>query len=214
MILVDTTSSATAVSNTTISKSHTCTGANLLVVSIWYANGDNISSVTYGSKTLTLAVKKTNAGDYYSSIYYLQNPPQGSNTVTVTNSASNSIGFGVISFINTNPFPLSVIGVTGNVVDVFTKTVTTQKDNSYLIDAGYTGTLLGDDPGTPTSPQTQIFKTSFSNDMGMGSYKATTTAGSYTMSWSGTGRTGFSSYVVAEIFEGFGSGNALDLAGN
>lgn len=215
-IIVDVTSTGLATFSDTLTWNHTCTNANLLVVEFWYANGDNITSVKYAGKDMLLAVKKGNGADYFSGIYYLQNPPQGTNSVEIVTTAINGIAGGSLSLINTSPAPLSVIGVTGDTVDTFTKTVTTQKDNSMLVDCGYTNTLIGDTMGSPTSPQTGIFSqtNAFSHSNGAGSYKLTTTAGSYTMSYSGTARTSFSSYCVAEIFEGYGSGNAIDLSGN
>jgi hypothetical protein len=83
--------SGTRNGGTSNSWSHTVTGSNpILLVTLIYDNGSGINSVTYGGQAMTLADTSSAKSGRNIAVYYLINPPTGSNTVSVSYSGFNS----------------------------------------------------------------------------------------------------------------------------
>lgn len=77
---------------TSISWSHTCTGADRLLL-VGVASNAQVSGVTYNSVALTLAAEiNTAAGGLWTALWYLKGPATGANTVVVTHGSGRSEG--------------------------------------------------------------------------------------------------------------------------
>lgn len=188
-IAVDTTSNAQEASGATSKTfSHTCSGSNrVLVVSVMSSGSTDPSGVTYNSVALTKAV--SNASPFNCSIWYLASPATGANNIVVSFAASTKFGVGAVSFTGANID--SPLGITGSNEDgtgstTASVTVTTQKNNSYLVDAA---AINGNPTITLGGSQTSIVSQHNGGDNydEYASYKATTTAGSATMQYTWTG---------------------------
>lgn len=126
--------------STTLSWSHTCTGANrLLVVGILDSEAgqtvDNVTGVTYGGVAMT----KTDASSLQTnvktvSMWYLLSPAAGSNTITVTKSTSVNGMYGIASSY-TGVLALDAHATTGNSSGgtTFNESLTTTADNCWVI---------------------------------------------------------------------------------
>lgn len=190
-----------ATSSGTLSYSHTCTGSGLvLVVGItWaHASGRDVSTVTYNSVSMTKAVDRLNGdGSFGTSVWYLANPALGSNTLTIT------MDYGVTGLqANATSFTGcdvdDPIGATNTAANL-SVAVTTDTDNSFVYD-----TVFNLDPTCNTNPLTvgagQTDRANHCNNHREAcSTEPTTTAGSVTMDWSGTGDNALHS--VLEIHE-------------
>jgi len=185
---------------TTFTKSHSCSGSNrLLVVCVVITSSSEhtCTGVKYNGIPLSIAVQRQNTYPYTrSSIWYLVNPPSGTYNIEVTFDSDplESASFAAISFAGADQ--TDPIGATGsnfvNSDSIFVN-LTTQRNNSYLVDAEGAGTTSNH----PDSSQTVV------HEGGGGrryvTYKATGTAGSYLMSY--TGATRYRVLCVAEIKE-------------
>lgn len=191
---------------TSVTWAHTVTtGATALVVqSGLVTTGTTISGITFNGTSLTRAVQYYNSFNVQSEIWYLLSPTATTANIVVTYSVDANKALepknGAISLFNTDTSSLiGVTGTAGTSTGAVTKSVTTTVANSYLVDMI---TQSGTDLGSPTgSGQTQIWRdlnSAGGGTDGGGSYMATTSTGSYTMSWGGT-TTGNWAYTVAEI---------------
>lgn len=142
-IAFDAASDGGAITATSLSWSHTCTGANrILFVGF---NGDNsggaddITGVTYNSVAMTLAVKKINptSGDRNLYLYYLIAPATGSHTVTISASGSHNLSGGALSYTGAKQSSQPDATTTNVEVSSASKTLTTAivtvNDNSWSV---------------------------------------------------------------------------------
>jgi hypothetical protein len=119
--------------------------------------------------------------------FYLPNPDVGNNTLFVdfNNISINAHGYSVqlIDCDTTNP--LDTTGSASNALSGNpTQTVVTNNNNSMLVDIyKHESNALGSGP--QESGQTQLYDTDNGTWIGGCSYRATTTAGSYAMTWDG-----------------------------
>lgn len=147
--------------------SHTlASGSNFLVVGIFIEGTDAITSVTYGSQSMTRSATTTRTN-----IYYLTNPSSGTNTITV--SLSSAVPeFGVVgqdySGVDTSS-PIDVKGTNSNTgaSSIIVSVITTRdKDGAFL--------FVRDDSGTqnPGINSTTIFQSNNTNppNHGFGAY--------------------------------------------
>ena len=157
----------------------------IIVGSIVSASSDTITSVTYGGQALTLLETVSQvAAPLTVDLWYLKNPPTGSNTVTINLSPTQNIAAGASVYYNVNQ----------------TTPFGTQKESSESgaspISVNVTsavGELVVDvsgsqaNPGTPTSPQTLRFsdKTTSGTAWAVGSSEKAG-ATSVTMEWTYT----------------------------
>lgn len=199
-IAIDTTSNAQEASGATSKTfSHTCSGSNrVLVVSVIASATGDPSGVTYNSVALTKAVSSNTP--FNTSIWYLANPATGANNIVVSFGSSTKFGVGAISLTGCNTD--SPLGITGSSEESFGDTraivtVTSQKNNSYLIDAM---AVNGNPTVTLGGSQTSIVSQHNAGDnyREHASYKAATTAGSFDMEYTWTGNAPWQ-MCVAEI---------------
>lgn len=166
----------------------TAKGGRLLIVTV--STGNTALSagvaVTYGGVAMTLGVSITEASTYYlrAEIYYLVNPPTGSNTVAVTWTNSTSGAFSAMSFY----------GVSRN-TPIFSTSPTTQSvttGNPSLSVPGMSGGIAIDalamdntDTGlTVGASQTQVVNSSTWH--GASSYEPWSTGTTIAMTWTKT----------------------------
>ncbi|TXH15356.1 MAG: hypothetical protein E6R03_07335 [Hyphomicrobiaceae bacterium] len=99
-VVFDAVSTASQVSATSISWTHTPSGTPTKVFACigHFDNTDTITSVTYGGNAMTLVGSVANPSSEVASIYSLASPPSGAQTVTVNMSASALINARGISF--------------------------------------------------------------------------------------------------------------------
>lgn len=189
------TSYAVQASGTSVSFSHTVTaGDELALVVVVNAMSHQIdtdpfdvSSVTYNGENLTQAFEQDhyqNNRDYATSIWYLLDPPTGSNTVAVTtNNGIHDWVVGALTFSGVNQSdPIGDFdGAGGSGVSSLTASLTTESDNSFIVG----GAANRGDWGTLSlSSGTEVFSVNNGNTgdtglNGLAGYLETTTAGSY-----------------------------------
>ncbi len=125
-------------STSSLSYSHTCTGANLaLFVSVVTNNAINtISSVTYNSIGLTLLDSKLNVTAIVSTFLYgMIGPANGSNTVAITLSGNAAIQGCSASYtgVSQSGFPDNHTNNTASASTSVTTSLTVNTANSWLI---------------------------------------------------------------------------------
>lgn len=117
---------------TSISWNHTCSGTDrLLLVTIEVNNTDDLTAVTYNSVAMTriLTVLGTAERLFY---YYLKNPASGTNTVSVTKTASEQMAGNSASYtgvLQTGGTDATSSG--SGTSTTFTGTLTTVADNCW-----------------------------------------------------------------------------------
>jgi hypothetical protein len=171
---------------TSYSWSHTTeSGSTLLVLtaSIWLdvAPNGNISTLTYGGNAMTKA-SSTRGGTMSTEIWYLVNPPSGSNLVAITLSgATDGRKFMAVALSNTATSPLNVISSSIGYGTSASTNITTTSAGEYIFDVitSYGGTV-------PTNSQTTLYKDTTSSINSGSSYYNKATAGTQAMAWSWT----------------------------
>jgi hypothetical protein len=174
-IVLDNKSSSNVSCSDTLAWSHTVnTDDNTyLVVGVATRNGRTVSSVTYGSQSLTQAAYHQNGGDARSEIWTLADPTVGTHTVTVTISAVDTFEAGAVSYTgvsdvgntagNGGGFTTnSTISISSNTSNLVVDTLAVQSANESLTvsdgqtqevnevgDAGADG--MSDKPGESTT---------------------------------------------------------------
>ncbi|MDE2098525.1 MAG: hypothetical protein KGL39_14825 [Patescibacteria group bacterium] len=160
----------------------------------------SIQTLTYDGANLTRALQGATSGSYgHAELWYLVNPATGTHDITVTYSASQFVGtdFAAASFAGvdqTTPIDASASS-TGSGTSL-SASITTTAANDMLVDAA--GSMSSNGAATAGAGQTVIYQyTQFGSDNGAYSYKAVSTAGSYSMSWSGFANFPWVELVVA-----------------
>ncbi len=184
-LAIDTTSSSAGANVASLSWSHTVSGVNrLLVVGVSKRSYNSVTSVTYNGVALTKSgAVQAGSGDFSrSELWYLVNPPTGTNTIVVTPGGNDWMQTGAISFTGANQItPLGIFasnfggsGVTSASVNV------TSAPGEIVVDALTFWNTTTD--ATKGASQTLQWSTSSDNAWnGRGSTQSG--ANSVTMSW-------------------------------
>ena len=191
----------TTVKTTSLSLTLVTNNASMLICGLQSdgagAGAPTSESITYNSAAMTEAVSISPS--FYSSDWYLANPTNGSHTVAISWTNSTWLTAGCVSFTGT----ASTIGATAsnNGSGNISVPITTMVNNSWLVDSVYqnNGAL------SMTAGGTQQYDTTTSADgfRGWGQSVTTTTAGSYTDSWTqGSGAANTWGATVIEIEPG------------
>ena len=146
--------------------------------------GTTVSGVTYDSLLLTKIRSDVHpSNNAESSLWYRIAPSTGSNTVSVDLSTSEDVTIGVVSLNNVNQAdPIGADNGDTGTDDTPTVDVVTTVNDSWIVDN--VNTLDG--PMTAGGGQTERWNINQGSTRGAGSTEETTTAGSYTMSWTNT----------------------------
>jgi hypothetical protein len=166
--------------------SHTVTGSGsdrILILAISKQNNAALNTVTYGGEDLTELRADDVAGNTnaHTSLWYLVDPPTGSNTVFIgVGLFDTDVVVGAISFTGVNqtdPFD-AVNGATGNSATAAT-TLTTTTNEAWLID------VVGTNGGTVSvgAGQLERWNGAQASVRGAGSTEFTSSPGIFSMSW-------------------------------
>lgn len=170
--------------------------SRILIVGVSPIGGETVTSVEYNNVALTEIRSDDDGGTTHSSLWYLLDPPRGIYNVDVQLSANDDVAIGATSLNYVNQAdPIGTDnGNTGN-DDTPTVSVITTIDDSWIIDV--VGTLWG--PMTEGTGQIERWDVVEGFTAGAGSTEATTTSGSYTMSWTNEDGANEWSISAAEI---------------
>lgn len=182
-ISFDAASSSQGITNS-LTFSHTVTSngdGKIIVVGVTTME-ITVSGVTYGGQSLTQVVR-ANGNNADSEIWYLVDPPTGTNDVVVTLGSSDEINAGAVSFTGVNQNnPIDASNTNTGKSKNPSVSVTTTTDNALLLDV--VATQQEDLSGKAGAGQTIRWVEDFQNNVeGASSTKETTTAGSFTMQW-------------------------------
>lgn len=140
------TDGANSAGTTSLSFSHTVgSGENRLLVANFVGDliggNDDITSVTYNSVAMTLAVKSSAAGsDRYTYMYYLLNPSTGANNIVINCTNSHRIDASAADYAGVLALDTTTTNITANTTDTsLTTSLTTTVDNCWviLVEGGY-----------------------------------------------------------------------------
>ena len=174
----------------------------VIVVGCGTGSGDNVTGITVGGAGMTLSTSSILNSLVRTFIYTLANPSSGAQTISVSDVASHTsrLSCAAVSFSGakqTSPVDSSTSTVSYPGGGTITSTWNTTIANDVLIDVvadgGETGTLVAG------SLQAQKYQKGEPNNyyvVGV-STKAATTAGSYTMTWTGASGANVCSSAVA-----------------
>lgn len=166
---------------------HTVAGtAKILVVGISLRDTTTINSVTYAGQSLTSIRFDETTTKARTELWYLIDPPSGTDNIVITPNKNEKVVAGGVSFNGvhqTNP-----IGTHNGANDSSATTnpsveLTTTVDDVLIVDV--VSTTFG--PMTPGASQTERWDLIRNPLRGSGSTKQTSSAGSYTMSWTNDG---------------------------
>lgn len=141
-IAFDATSSGFTGSGTSLTFSHTCTGADrILFVGIMGAvDNDYVTGVTYNGVAMTLVTKTLeSSGSYYDYLFYLINPDSGANSVVISASPSSFIAACSISYTGASQSAQpdnSTTYASGGAATSHTISLTTVADNCWIMLTG------------------------------------------------------------------------------
>jgi len=188
-ITLDATSSNYVSSGTSINTTLSVSSSNEMVVACiygQYSTSPATPTVTYGGVTMSTAWMSlgTQFGGWEPGIFYLYNPPTGSNTLTVSWGQTMS-GQSVIA--SSWQGTASYIGATSTALNrtaTPSVTNTTIYANSDDIDCAAYNVIATLAPSGTNQALLKLDNTNGNRDY-MSSYQTTTSPGSYTMSWSG-----------------------------
>jgi archaellum component FlaF (FlaF/FlaG flagellin family) len=174
--------------------SHTVTTSGsdrILIVGVNTASAA-LTSVSYGGQAMTNIRSDNNGASAHTSLWYLKNPPTGTNTVTMLVSIVSNVAAGAISFTGVDQTtPIATHnGATGTSTTP-SVSVTTSTDESWLVDV--VGTVTG--PMTTDVGQVERWDTVQTTTRGAGSTEATSTTGTFTMAW--TNEAGSNNWAIS-----------------
>ncbi len=206
-IAFDAVSHANALSGNTLSWAHTCSGADRVLVVSAVTRNDTpanmpITGITYGGQSLTKVRADEGADDASkrTEIWYLINPPLGTNTVeiTYTGAISHFAAACAISLLGVDQSdPVDAhAGATGSGITA-SATVTTLTDNAWVVDAVcHLGNVLTASAGQASRSEQENLGSS-SDAAGASTKGPVSPAGLVTMSWDSDAAVGWAMSAVA-----------------
>jgi len=112
----------------------------LIGFSTTVGNGATVSSITYNSVSLTVVDTQINPNNSLSTVWRLNNPATGSNTIEITLSSTNGVAGSVQSYTGVdlaNPIDASNKGTSWGATTAMSLPITTITDNSRLFAHAY-----------------------------------------------------------------------------
>ena len=201
------TSAATGTSTlTAISWSHTVADQSnrMLIVGVVTGN-TTVSSVSYGTQTMTQVRTDINGTSVRSTLFYLVNPDVGTNTITVVTAAVTNIAGTSVSYYGVDPTVGSDGGSNAAATTTYTGAVVSSAASEVVIDiVGISSTTAVWSPG---ANQSAIYGTT-GVDSNANSANMSTEAGaaSVTMSWTADASVNWASSAVA--LQPYGGGSS------
>lgn len=147
-------SSTTSAGGVTFSWSHSvASGPNqILIVACGLSDG-SVTSLTYGAQNLT-HLGSANSTVAFGEIWYLVNPPVGTDTITVNVDSNNYVEIVATNWINVNQSSPLIFGSASTVSQAVDLSFTLTSNDVFLAHLKY---WKGSGLGTPNAGQTQIF---------------------------------------------------------
>lgn len=132
-IVFDAVSEGNTGAGTSLTVSHTCTGANrILWAAIFTTGNDTITGATYNAVAMTQAVKFTTSSSQTAYLYYLVAPATGANNIVASNSTTENLTIVGMSFTGAKqtgvPDATASAGGSGTAAST---NLTTVADNSF-----------------------------------------------------------------------------------
>jgi cellulose synthase/poly-beta-1,6-N-acetylglucosamine synthase-like glycosyltransferase/transposase-like protein len=184
-VAVDSSSSGTVASSTTLQWSHKINANNntILVVGIALRNGIAVTNVTFGAQTFTFRKFSQVSTDARSEIWTLANPTVSTNNITVTTGSATSITAGAVAY--TGVTGVGFIAGGGNPgTQTASKIIVMSGGNNVVLDAIATQTAnTGLTPANATE-SARVIQVGASNALAMGDQQSNP-AGN-TMQWNMT----------------------------
>lgn len=186
--------------NTGGSWSHTCTGTSttgMLIVHVGVYNSE-ISSVTYAnismSQIASSSYPATPPAAYGNFLYYLPNPPTGSNNITVTYAGTGYGSAAAISFVSASRGIGAIVSASApSANNKATTTITPTATSSIVIAGVITTGDEGSGTATPGTNQIEIYNNRTGNvNLHAASRTAITSTSAISQSWSLPGNGGWS----------------------
>lgn len=159
----------------------TSSGSNrILIVGVNIGSLAAVSTVTYNGDTMTQIRSEDNGDSAHTSLWYLVNPDTGTHAVQISLPIVTSVTAGAVSFTGVNQTsPIDAHNGATGTSDTPSVSLTTITDEAWIIDV--VGTQNG--PMTPGTGQTERWDTLQGATSGAGSTEFTSTAGTFSMSW-------------------------------
>lgn len=183
MIARDTNTTIVSSNTGSFTFSHTCSGSDRLLIVYLTARGDasdTISGVTYDSVAMTrIKAKNHTASNEWIYIYALLNPSTGSNTVSVTKTASNVSYRGAVSYTGVDQSQ-TLTAITGESTTNSISLTSTVDNSAMFVWAQNSVNTVGASTGSTLIDQNNGTGALESNAL------AITPAGSKTMNYTGT----------------------------
>lgn len=157
----------------------------LLVVGVALGNDVSVSSITYGSASLTYLTSDEYSGVNRVELWYLKNPDSGTDTVTVTLSSSGVVAGNATSYSNVDQTDTFGTVVTDNKLSSDPSVSVSSDSGEIVVDIlSIDGDNSGSQPSLAAgSGQTERFSSTDSGDKLTGVGSTESGASSVTMSW-------------------------------
>lgn len=165
--------------------SHTCSGANRILIVGIFGSGA-VSTVKYNGVSMTLAKSHSFFGIVY--LYYLLAPATGTNTIEVVMTTSALRPMHASSYTGVSDIGATAGGGEQDGDDSITTSITLQATNSYTVEIQESGHATGADDINEGSGQTKLEQDRDDNDgiMAIG-YKAQGATGATTLNYTYSG---------------------------
>lgn len=156
-VVFDAQSSGSVNPSTTLTVAHTCSGSNrVLLVGLSTNNTtDIVTGITYNGVAMTrLRAQVGSTGNFYSYLYYLENPASGTNNIVATASSSSLMGAISASFTGAAQVSSpdsSASGTTTGAGTTISATTTVVAADSMLFGHCRASDGLGVDTGTTSN---------------------------------------------------------------
>lgn len=167
--------------------SFTNTAGTLLVVAISGFRNRTVSSITYNGVALTTAgARAVHGSGYYTDVFYLLSPATGAHTLAWTLSSTDGPTIACVSFTgNHASSPIGNVATDFSSGTTPSKAVTTANANSIVFSSVYTNSAtLASATGSNQTLRWALVDNRYGSEGSGGSTQTTTTAGSYTSSYS------------------------------
>lgn len=191
-------------STTSLTFSHTCSGARrLLWVGVFaYSTNDVVSSVTYAGVAMTKRASRVESTRGYVYLYSLENPATGANNVVVTSSSSVNLKAAAASYTSTSQtgVPDATAGKTVSNSQSASISVTTVAKNCWVV--GYFANASPIVAGSGTTKRDSVAGANIMDSNG-----PVATPGPYTLNASGPDQ--YWSVVAASFAPGVAAGGYI-----
>lgn len=185
-IAVDSTSTGAAAAGTTITVSHTCTGSNLVLVSVVAASdGVSTPSVTYDGVSMSLVKSINDTGKMSSFMFVLVGPNTGTHDIVVTKDSGSDFGVASVSFSGAGGYSATGSANSSSSGTASVTTTTATSGNGYVVGGGGKN-VVNTVTYTGSGTEYANFNSASVNQVYMAAYTAFAGGADVTESWTFT----------------------------